>query len=644
MKRACWVLSANAMERLRGFDVSSEDSDGALEETEISSHKSEDDRVGPTPAPIARDRSVPANKSAQPQRVRGSERVLKKKSLHDRIAEFPGERLEIRDGALFCGFCREWQSEKKSSVIAHVKSKKHTASKEKAKAEKTREQSLAQALAKRMAGETLPTKQRAYRMKVVQSFLREGIPLSKVDGLRDLLESSAFRLASSGHLSEYIPVVRDEERDAVRREIFGRPVSLIFDGTTRLGEAIAIVLRFVDDNFKICQRLVRLKTVAKAVNAPELCQVINECVTGQYSIDGNLVLASMRDGASVNGAAVRGLSVLFPNMMDVVCFSHTLNNAGLRFHFPTLDEFGQLWISLFSHSARAKLAWKLLTGVAIKSYSETRWWSKWEMLNQLCTNFADVQPFLQANRDISPKTTDRLLLILEDEDDRISLELELAAMIDIGKHLVRATYALEGDGPLVLTTYEKLQAVTSAFAVAERPNLRAVAQRLAEKNRGMNAAALEAEAMQGAKPAINWFLQKFNLALGETVAAFKKARIFDPVVAQGLDITVNGVRQLRCFPFFTDDILDGLAEELPLYLAAIAGVSLETADDKLRWWSRQVGLPLWSSAFRKVLLVQPSSAASERVFSLLAANISDEQEACLEDYLEASIMLRYNRR
>ena len=58
MKRACWVLSANAMERFRRFDVSSEDSDGALEETEISSHESEDDRVGPTPAPIPRDRSA----------------------------------------------------------------------------------------------------------------------------------------------------------------------------------------------------------------------------------------------------------------------------------------------------------------------------------------------------------------------------------------------------------------------------------------------------------------------------------------------------------------------------------------------------------------------------------------------------------
>ena len=45
---ACLVFSANAMKRYRGFDLSSEDSEGALQVTEIFSHESEDDRVRPT--------------------------------------------------------------------------------------------------------------------------------------------------------------------------------------------------------------------------------------------------------------------------------------------------------------------------------------------------------------------------------------------------------------------------------------------------------------------------------------------------------------------------------------------------------------------------------------------------------------------
>ena len=41
----------------------------------------------------------------------------------------------------------------------------------------------------------------------------------------------------------------------------------------------------------------------------------------------------------------------------------------------------------------------------------------------------------------------------------MSLKLELAATIDVGEHFVKATYFLEGDGPLVFACYEKLSAV-----------------------------------------------------------------------------------------------------------------------------------------------------------------------------------------
>ena len=37
-----------------------------------------------------------------------------------------------------------------------------------------------------------------------------------------------------------------------------------------------------------------------------------------------------------------------------------------------------------------------------------------------------------------------------------------------------------------------------------------------------------------------------------------------------------------------------------------------------------------------------SFAASERVFSLLKASFSDQQELTLQDYVEASLMLQYN--
>ena len=61
------------------------------------------------------------------------------------------------------------------------------------------------------------------------------------------------------------------------------------------------------------------------------------------------------------------------------------------------------------------------------------------------------------------------------------------------------------------------------------------------------------------------------------------------------------------------------------------------------WWKRnEEVLPNWSNTCKSVLLVQPSSAAAERVFSILSNSFTDRQEHSLKDYIETSVMLQYN--
>ena len=61
------------------------------------------------------------------------------------------------------------------------------------------------------------------------------------------------------------------------------------------------------------------------------------------------------------------------------------------------------------------------------------------------------------------------------------------------------------------------------------------------------------------------------------------------------------------------------------------------------WWERhKEDLPHWSTAFKLVLLVQPSSAAAEGFF-LSSKTFSQRQSSSLEDYIETSLMLQYNR-
>ena len=63
------------------------------------------------------------------------------------------------------------------------------------------------------------------------------------------------------------------------------------------------------------------------------------------------------------------------------------------------------------------------------------------------------------------------------------------------------------------------------------------------------------------------------------------------------------------------------------------------------WWSQQTSeLPTLASAFLHILLIQPSSAAAEEVFSLLTNSFGANQDLALQDYIESSLMFQYNGR
>ena len=92
-------------------------------------------------------------------------------------------------------------------------------------------------------GETLSQNVQVYCVKVVSTFLRAaGVPLSKIDCFRPLLEENGYRLTGRRHLFDIIPIIRSEEEECLKKELLNKNVSIAFDGTTRLGEALAIVV------------------------------------------------------------------------------------------------------------------------------------------------------------------------------------------------------------------------------------------------------------------------------------------------------------------------------------------------------------------------------------------------------------------
>eukprot|EP00967_Tisochrysis_lutea_P144069 scaffold268518_cov32-Tisochrysis_lutea.AAC.1 len=96
-----------------------------------------------------------------------------------------------------------------------------------------------------MAPETLH-----FRWFVVEAFLHGGIPLTKVDELRKVFELAGHPLTDSSHLKEFIPKILHREVAQVKEELDGLHFTISFDGTTRLGEAVNLVARFVPYDFK----------------------------------------------------------------------------------------------------------------------------------------------------------------------------------------------------------------------------------------------------------------------------------------------------------------------------------------------------------------------------------------------------------
>ena len=144
-----------------------------------------------------------------------------------RVKEFPNEDLTISaTGKLFCNACRETLCVKRSTITGHIKSAKHAKGKAKLKTRQARELDIAAALKKYdkevyPQGENLPNEQRVYRVRVLTSFLRAGVPITKLPFFRDVLEENSLRLTERSHMIDLIPFILAEEKEQIKEKIKG---------------------------------------------------------------------------------------------------------------------------------------------------------------------------------------------------------------------------------------------------------------------------------------------------------------------------------------------------------------------------------------------------------------------------------------
>ena len=94
--------------------------------------------------------------------------------------------------------------------------------------------------------------------------------------------------------------------------------------------------------------------LAKSLKGEEVARLLVQALSTELGISSNLIIAAMRDTASVNSVAMRTVRVLYNRVFDVGCISHTLGLVGERMNTPVLDVFVKSWIGKFSRSPKNK--------------------------------------------------------------------------------------------------------------------------------------------------------------------------------------------------------------------------------------------------------------------------------------------------
>jgi len=119
-------------------------------------------------------------------------------------------------------------------------------------------------------------------------------------------------------MNDYVPFILQPQGQRIHYEINGKVLSVVFDGTACLGKALAIILRFVSDDWIIQQRLVRVQLLTKSLTGEEIARKLIIILSSHYGVQPTQLLWAMRDQVSTNNVAMQTMKVVYPTLAVIL--------------------------------------------------------------------------------------------------------------------------------------------------------------------------------------------------------------------------------------------------------------------------------------------------------------------------------------
>jgi len=136
---------------------------------------------------------------------------------------------------------------------------------------------------------------------------------------------------------------------------------------------------------------------------------------------------------------------------------------------------------------------------------------------------------------------------------------------------------------------------------------------------------------------------------------FRLAQAFDPSEARSINL-VAFIGEMETIPALTspfrDRLLTRMRGEIPEYQTLLGNVDVSKFNHRkppeftrqvLGWWkAHRNELEAWSEAARIIFAMKPTSAMTERVFSMLSCAFPPNRNGAAMDMIEASLMVKFN--
>ena len=243
---------------------------------------------------------------------------------------------------------------------------------------------------------------REFCKETLKISLTNRIPINRLkSGFRGWLQDlSKQKLAHPHDLkSDYVHELLSEEEALQRNELRDKMQSIIYDATPRQGDLFGMVSRSMDANpekrqAKAVHRLIHVSTIKGSLNAATLSAEVSVGLMARQIMHGNVPAAAM-DRCFTNSASMNNINEAAQAAGEVerfasYCMSHLLCNAGDKAAFVLLELFWTLLQKIFSQSTQAQDIWIEVTGMSWPTYSETRWFPKYDVFEKIGKLFPDM--------------------------------------------------------------------------------------------------------------------------------------------------------------------------------------------------------------------------------------------------------------